>query len=89
MSRYVLTPAADADRDEIWAYVTHQSGLERAMRLEDQLHETMHRLARHPGIGHFRGDLADEGSKPLVRRAPTPVDDRVRRSPHPKNLALP
>lgn len=60
MSRYVLTPAADADLDEIWAFVAHQSGLERARRLEDQLHQTMLRLARHPEIGHVRNDLADE-----------------------------
>lgn len=60
MSTYCLTPAADLDLDEIWRQVTETSGHRAADRLEDELHETMLRLAGVPGMGHLRDDLADE-----------------------------
>jgi toxin ParE1/3/4 len=60
MSGYLLTPAANADLDEIWLYVADQSGPARADALEDELHAAMHRLGEMPGIGHLRQDLADE-----------------------------
>lgn len=60
MSGYLLTPAADADLDEIWRYVSEASGVLRANVLEDELHAAMHRLGRSPGMGHSRHDLADE-----------------------------
>ncbi len=60
MSGYQLTPQADADLDELWAYVSANSGVVAANRLEDELHAAMHRLAKMPGMGHLREDLADE-----------------------------
>jgi len=60
MSGYLLTPAADADLEEIWQYVSENSGVSRANALEDELHAAMHRLGESPGMGHLRHDLADE-----------------------------
>lgn len=60
MTRYLLTPAADADIEEIWQYVAANSGSPRADTLEDELHAAMERLGEMPGIGHLRHDLADE-----------------------------
>jgi plasmid stabilization system protein ParE len=60
MRAYRLTPAADADLDELWQYIALQSGTTAADRLEAELHDAMLRLAQAPGIGHAREDLADE-----------------------------
>ena len=60
MSGYLLTPAADADIEEIWQYVAASSGESRADALERELHAAMRRLGEMPGIGHPRHDLADE-----------------------------
>jgi plasmid stabilization system protein ParE len=60
MIGYRLTPAADADLSEIWSFINGQSGAPAADRVEDQLHAAMHRLAKAPGIGHMRLDLANE-----------------------------
>jgi plasmid stabilization system protein ParE len=60
MSGYQLTPAADADLEEIWQYVCESSGAVRANALEDELHTAMDTLGKSPGIGHLRHDLADE-----------------------------
>lgn len=60
MSGYQLSPAADADLDEIWQYVAENSSDSVANRIEGELHAAMHRLAEIPGMGHLREDLADE-----------------------------
>ncbi len=60
MGTYQLTPAADADLDEIWVFVAEDAGVSRADTLEQELHEAMQRLGDFPGIGHVRHDLADE-----------------------------
>lgn len=57
---YRLTPAADADLDELWTYVATNSGRAEADSLEDKLHAAMHQLGTMPGMGHRREDLADE-----------------------------
>ena len=54
MSAYRLTQAADADLDEIWGYVALASGVVAADKLEEELHETMQRVADAPGMGHIR-----------------------------------
>ena len=58
MSRFVLTPLAARDLDEIWDYLAGDS-LEAADRVCDALEAAMYKLAKQPGIGHFRTDLAD------------------------------
>jgi antitoxin ParD1/3/4/toxin ParE1/3/4 len=60
MNRYLLTPAADLDIEEIWQYVAGVSGNEAADRVESDLHDAMALIAGSPGIGHTRPDLADE-----------------------------
>ncbi len=60
MTSFLLTEAADADLDEIWAYVANSTSPEAADRLEDALYEAFRRLARTPQIGHVRADLAPE-----------------------------
>jgi plasmid stabilization system protein ParE len=60
VSAYLLTPAADADINDLWLHVAGSSGERAADRLEDELHDAMRRLAEMPGMGHLRTDLADE-----------------------------
>lgn len=60
MSGYLLTPAADADLEEIWQYVLGSGGVSRADTLEDELRAAMQRLGAFPDMGHARDDLADE-----------------------------
>jgi plasmid stabilization system protein ParE len=60
MSPYRITPAADADLEAAWLYVAEHSGETAADQFEDDLHRAMQRLVDMPGIGHVRGDLADE-----------------------------
>lgn len=56
--RLYLTSAADADLEAIWRFVAEQSGSASADRLEASLHRSMKRLARSPGMGSPRDDLA-------------------------------
>lgn len=56
--RLHLTPAADADLEAIWRFVAERSGSASADRLEASLHRSMKRLARSPGMGSLREDLA-------------------------------
>jgi plasmid stabilization system protein ParE len=60
MGRFVLTPAARADLAEIEKYIRDQGSANAAKRVGEQLWRAMQRLAEMPGMGHFRGDLADE-----------------------------
>lgn len=62
MSRFVLTPRAEKDLDEIWGYIA-QDSVEQADRVLAKLNKTMHQLARHPGIGHVREEWADRRHK--------------------------
>src|SRR5215207_5784697 len=59
MSRFVLTPAAREDLLEIVDYIREDSP-EAAQRVLRKLQDSMRRLARAPGMGHLREDLADE-----------------------------
>jgi len=63
MNKYALTPAADADLEEIWQFVSTSSSIAAADRLEAELHEAMTRIGEFPDIGHTRVDLADESLK--------------------------
>jgi antitoxin ParD1/3/4/toxin ParE1/3/4 len=59
MSRYVLTPLAMADVDEIVQYIQADNP-RAALRTVRKLRDAMRQLARTPGMGHLRQDLADE-----------------------------
>ena len=55
---YRISPRADADLDEVWAFIARDEPLA-ADRMEKALHETMEQLARMPGLGHRRPDASD------------------------------
>lgn len=59
MSRFVLTPAARGDLEEILDFIAKDSP-DAAQRVRRKLRDSMRMLARRPGLGHFRSDLSDE-----------------------------
>ena len=58
MKSFILTPRAEQDVSDIWDYIAADS-IEAADRVLAVLEKTLHRLAKNPGIGHMREDLAD------------------------------
>ncbi len=58
MKRFVLTPLAEQDLNEIWEYIGDDS-VEAANRVLGKIEAAIYRLAEHPGLGHLREDLAD------------------------------
>lgn len=58
MKKFVLTPLAARDIDDIWDYLAEDS-IDTADRVLAAIERTILRLVRHPGIGHLREDLAD------------------------------
>lgn len=59
MSRYVFTPAAARDLEEIWNYVARDSP-DAADRVIGDIRDALEGLADHPRMGRQRDDLADE-----------------------------
>ncbi len=58
MTPFVLTPLAEQDLDEIWTYLA-EDRIVTADRVLSALEKAMRKLAKTPGIGHLREDLAD------------------------------
>ncbi|HOB74059.1 MAG TPA: type II toxin-antitoxin system RelE/ParE family toxin [Phycisphaerae bacterium] len=58
MSRFLLTPRAREDLEEIEAYIAHDSP-DAARRVILELQTAMQRLAESPGLGHRRSDIDD------------------------------
>jgi plasmid stabilization system protein ParE len=58
MKRFILTPRAEQDLGDIWDYIAADS-VEAAGRVLDTLEKTVERLAKNPGLGHMREELAD------------------------------
>ena len=58
MKKFVLTPLAAGDLNQIWDYLAEES-VEAADRVLDDVEKALRQLAGHPGIGHLREDLAD------------------------------
>jgi len=58
MTPFVLTPAATRDLEEIWDYLAADNRTA-AERVLNKIEAAMEKLARTPGIGHLREDLAD------------------------------
>jgi plasmid stabilization system protein ParE len=65
MKRYVLTPSAERDINEIWEHIAEDS-IEAADRVLDALETAMGKLAKNPGIGHWREELADRRHRFLL-----------------------
>ena len=59
MPGFVLSQEATGDLREVYDYIAADDPAA-ARRVLDDLRTAMHRLAEHPGLGHLRGDLADE-----------------------------
>lgn len=59
MSKYILTPEADQDLDDIWEYIALDD-IEAADRWDSKLRDAFDLLARNPRAGHTRKDLTDE-----------------------------
>jgi antitoxin ParD1/3/4 len=59
MKSYWLTPAAEDDLFDIWAYIAADD-FEAAERIEGELLEACVDLAARPDLGHFRRDLTDK-----------------------------
>lgn len=59
MRQYRVTPQARKDLKEIWEYIARDS-IDRADMVLERIERALQRLARSPGVGHIREDLADE-----------------------------
>jgi toxin ParE1/3/4 len=59
MKRYVLTPSAKNDVNDIWDYIAADS-IESADRVLEALESAMIKLSKNPGVGHWREELADK-----------------------------
>ena len=57
--RFVLTPSAERDLEDIWEYIASDNASS-ADRVLSALESAMTRLARNPGAGHWREELADK-----------------------------
>ena len=62
MKRYILTPRAKRDVNEIWDYIASDN-IEAADRVLDALESAMVKLAKNPDIGHRREELADKSHR--------------------------
>jgi plasmid stabilization system protein ParE len=62
MKPFVLTALASRDLNEIWEYLA-QDNIEIADQTLTALEKAIRRVARQPGIGHLRQDLADRRYK--------------------------
>ena len=59
MKAVVLTPRAEQDVSDIWDYIA-AGNIEAADRVVDALENAMVKLAKNPGIGHWREELTDK-----------------------------
>ena len=60
MSRFVLSPAAEADLEEIRDSLAKRGGRSVASRVLGELRDAMREVAGTPGLGHLREDLTGE-----------------------------
>ena len=58
MTRFVLTPLARRDLEEIWDYLVLDNR-QAAEKVLDRIEAAIGELAKTPGMGHLREDLAD------------------------------
>jgi plasmid stabilization system protein ParE len=56
---FILTPRAAQDVNDVWNYIADDN-IEAADRVIDALQSAMVKLAKTPGIGHWREDLTDK-----------------------------
>ena len=59
MNRFVLSPQAAGDLEDIWDYIAADS-LDAADRVIGRIYDQIRALAETPGMGHRREDLAED-----------------------------
>jgi antitoxin ParD1/3/4/toxin ParE1/3/4 len=59
MKRFIPTPRTRQDVNDIWDYIADEN-IEAADRVLEALHNAMIKLAKNPGIGHWREVLTDK-----------------------------
>jgi len=83
MNGFIIAPAALGDLDEIWDYyATQLLNPDVADRVRDEIFEAFHTLAKTPGLGHFRMDLAKDSVDTTGRAVDVQVT-RLRRKIEP------
>jgi len=65
MKRFILTPRANQDVNDIWDHIANDN-IEAADRVLKALEEAMLRLAKNPGMGHWREELTDKRHRFLL-----------------------
>ena len=65
MKRFILTPRARQDLNDIWDYIANDN-IEAADRVLDALDNAMIKLAKNPGMGHRRDELTDKRHRFLL-----------------------
>jgi plasmid stabilization system protein ParE len=65
MKRFILTPRAKQDVNDIWDYIANDN-IEAADRVLDALDNAMIKLAKNPGLGHWREELTDKRHRFLL-----------------------
>jgi toxin ParE1/3/4 len=61
LARFVLSPSAQADVDEIWAYTVERRGVEQAELYVRQLGSAVETIAQNPQLGGRPCDEIREG----------------------------
>jgi plasmid stabilization system protein ParE len=56
---FILSQQAQTALQQLWDYYFRSSGARLADRILAQMHDAIHQLIQHPGLGHFRPDLTD------------------------------
>ena len=56
--KFLLTPLASRDLNQIWDYLA-EDNVDVADRVLGEIEKAMRSVAKRPGIGHLREDLAD------------------------------
>ncbi|HZS89863.1 MAG TPA: type II toxin-antitoxin system RelE/ParE family toxin [Chloroflexota bacterium] len=59
MKRYIISPEAEQDLDDIKEYLVRAGGIRVARRVLKEIKNAMQFLVREPEAGHRREDLAD------------------------------
>ncbi|HEX4125748.1 MAG TPA: type II toxin-antitoxin system RelE/ParE family toxin [Tepidisphaeraceae bacterium] len=57
--RFSITPDAKSDLLAIWEYIADESSDRKANAVVGQIYDECNKLARMPGMGHFREDFLD------------------------------
>lgn len=57
MSRYLLSPAAHVDLEQIWAYTHDRWGVDQAEEYLRELQRTIERVAANPSIGRVCDEI--------------------------------